>query len=342
MTSFPIRVASALARLDALEDPSARTAAHDALAAVLEFHGEGLRRTFTLLHEGSGDHERLIEKLSHDEVVSSLLVLHGLHPQTVETRVRGALGGIVTSAHDRIEIVSVDPSSVQVRVAGSERLRREVARAVADAVPDVAHVEVVPTDRGLVPIERLTAKQSRDHERCDLCGQSLVTGHEHLFDVDTRRLRCSCVACSILFDAPKAKTRRVRRVAARLDGFRLDDAQWRALTVPVGLAFLSSSSTRSEVIASYPGPAGVMEAVVSRAAWEALVTANPTLAEMEPDTQALLIHRLSAVPIYHIVSIDECFRLTAIIRERWQGMTGGTGPLRAIEEFLRGLGAGGS
>ena len=187
---------------------------------------------------------------------------------------------------------------------------------------------------------RLVAKADTKHERCDLCGLVLPMTHEHLFDVERRRLQCACTACSVLFDATAGKRRRVRRRCLRLEPFRMSDAQWEALEVPVGLAFFSYSSSLRNVIAAYPGPAGAVESVVSDAAWADLVRDNAVLAEIEADTAAFLVDRLSAEPSYHVLSIDECYRLTGLVRKRWHGLTGGDGPLQAVREFLSGLSGG--
>ena len=71
--------------LDGLErlDAPAAGAALDAVQAVVELYGEGLRRIVA----GAP----LPEPVARDELVSHLLLLHELHPDDVESRVRGAL-----------------------------------------------------------------------------------------------------------------------------------------------------------------------------------------------------------------------------------------------------------
>jgi hypothetical protein len=284
MSIVPAQVEAAVARLDALPDPAARAAAHEAVSAILELHGEGLRRLAERLRETSVDADRYLRAVAQDELVASLFVLHGVHPPALAT---------------------------------------------AGRVP--------ASDPTFVPLERLVARTSTKQERCDLCGLVLSMPHEHLFDVERRRLECACTACSLLFDAAAGKRRRVRRCSLKLEAFRIGDAQWQALEVPVGLAFFSYSSSLRNVIAAYPGPAGAVESVVAEAAWADLVRDNAVLAEIEADTAAFLVNRLSATPSYHVLSIDQCYRLTGLVRERWQGLTGGDGPLQAVSEFLNGL-----
>src|ERR1041384_7588305 len=75
-------------------------------------------------------------------------------------------------------------------------------------------------------------------ERCYLCGIALATAHPHLLEVGTRQMVCACDPCAILFEhRGVAKYRRVgRRVRYEAD-FRMTDAQWDSLLIPIGLAF---------------------------------------------------------------------------------------------------------
>lgn len=341
MTTGPARVEEALARVELLE-PGARAAAHEAIAALLAVHEEGLRRLAAELGRRDAG---LLEELAGDEAVAGLFLLHGVHPLPLEERVARAIAG-VPAAGGRAELVSVGPDAIRLRASGSEGWRRALARAVSDAAPEVGRVEIEPAGGdGFVPLARLApraagrgeaAGPAAEHERCGLCGQPLAGAHDHLFDVGRRRLTCACAGCALLLDHGGA-FRRVRRAARPLEAIHISDAQWAALGVPVGLAFFSLSSALEQVVAAYPGPAGAIESLVDPAAWDALVAANPVLAELEPDVSALLAVRLGAAPRYHLLSIDECYRLTGLVRSRWQGLTGGDGPTRAVDEFFAGL-----
>jgi hypothetical protein len=337
MTFRPDMLESAIARVEALSDAAARDAAREAVTAVLDFHREAVRRLSSRVRKANGDGEDILRTVAEDEVVGSLLSLHGVHPLPLESRVRRALGKIRAAESGqagRIHVISIDDAAIRLRVERGERLRRAVERAIEDAAPDVERIEVVGPDPDLIPVERLVTSSRGAHERCDLCGEGLTSEHAHLFDVARRRLACACVACGVLFDSNTKNLRRVRKQALRLHDFRITDTQWEAMKVPVGLAFFSRSSAVGAVVAAYPGPAGAIESTVPPAAWEALVNDNARLASLEPDTQALLVHRQRAPRRYYSVSIDECYRLTGLVRSRWQGPTGGDGPAQAIEEFF--------
>lgn len=342
MTFAPERLESALARVQALDDPAARAAAQDAVAAILALQGEGLTRLCERLRETCDDGATILEALSQDRVVASLFLLHGLHPLPLGDRVERAVASLRLAddgKRGRVEVVAVKDTRARLRVSGSERFRREVVRAVEDAAPELERVELLEFDPLLVPIARLTRKPD-SQVQCDLCAQPLAPEHEHLFDIDRRRLQCACVACAILFDSPASRVRRVRPRARALDNLEISEATWSALEVPVKLAFFSYASSIGEVVAAYPGPAGLTESLVSKSAWNDLIAQSPELERLAPDTSALLVDRLSAEPSYHILSIDACYRLTGLIRSRWKTLTDGDGPARAIRHFVRALAEG--
>ena len=191
---------------------------------------------------------------------------------------------------------------------------------------------------------RQLARRRADGEYCDLCGREIPADHQHLFEPAQRRLTCACDACAILFDsipsrADNRKYRRVPREVRRLPGFRLTDAQWDSLCIPIDLAFFSESTVTGHVVALYPSPAGPTESLLRLETWQDLVRDNPPLAQMQPDVEALLVNRIgvarSTEPAeYFILPIDECFRLTGLMRLHWKGLSGGTEVWRAIGAFF--------
>jgi hypothetical protein len=161
-------------------------------------------------------------------------------------------------------------------------------------------------------------------ERCALCDVELATEHSHLIEPATRRLTCACEACALLFSGQAdGRYRRVPRRVRSLADFRLTDAAWDGLGIPIDLAFFLHSTPAGGVIALYPSPAGATESLVSLEAWEALAGENPVLRGLEPDVEALLVNRVGGAREYYRVGLDECYRLVGLIRTRWRGLSGG-------------------
>jgi len=176
-------------------------------------------------------------------------------------------------------------------------------------------------------------------ERCGLCGAPVPPPHRHLVDVARRTLVCACRACAVLFDRRAAGGGHYRLVPerhVRLDGFVLDDATWDALAIPVDVAFFFRSTPAGRVVAFYPSPLGAVESALPLDAWAALEAANPLLATLEPDVEALLVNRARGARADWIVPVDACYRLVGLVRTRWKGLGGGEA-WRDIGEFFAAL-----
>jgi Family of unknown function (DUF5947) len=174
-------------------------------------------------------------------------------------------------------------------------------------------------------------------ERCELCGEPIASEHRHLLDLESRELMCSCRACSILFDRKAAGGAHYRLVPdrrLRLNGFDLDDASWAELRIPVEMAFFFRLGREDRMVALYPSPAGPTESLLELDSWQDLELRNPVLRTLEPDVEALLVNRARGAREHYLVPIDDPFRLVALIRTSWRGLTGGKEVWQQIEGFF--------
>ena len=197
--------------------------------------------------------------------------------------------------------------------------------------------------RGLAALREF-ARKAPEPERCELCSATIAARHSHLVEIRTRRLVCACEPCAILFSG-NAETpyRRVPRDARYVPDFALSDQTWNSLGIPIGLVFLYRSSASGRVLAVYPSPAGPTETAVEEASWEELAADNPALRKMTADVEALLVNRMNGARQYYLAPIDQCYRLTGIVRKYWRGFSGGEEGWAQIRKFfaeLRGSYAG--
>ena len=183
---------------------------------------------------------------------------------------------------------------------------------------------------------------ARAIEHCDLCSIELATEHPHLVELASRQLVCACDACALLFDsAERGKYKRVSRRVLTLPDFRMSDARWESLVIPINLAFFFHSSLEARTIAFYPSPAGAVESLLTLEAWNAIVDENPVLRRMQPDIEALLVNRIGRHPaegftqgVYFLAPLDECYKLVGLIRANWKGLGGGTEVWERIDEYF--------
>lgn len=173
-------------------------------------------------------------------------------------------------------------------------------------------------------------------ERCDLCATPIPSRHAHLFDSTSGRLRCACQACAMVLDRAAASGGRYRRVPDRrreLAALAHDDARWAELGIPVALAFLVRTGD-GDALAIFPGALGPTDAPIRADAWAAIERAYPEVGAMESDVEAVLVNRVRGARECWVVPIDVCYRLVALVRARWQGLSGGREVWPEIERFF--------
>ncbi|HEX3849687.1 MAG TPA: hypothetical protein VHW01_01905 [Polyangiaceae bacterium] len=142
------RVEGLLAELSRATDPMLERATREVLSTVLELHRRGLERVLEI----AAREESVREALARDGRVSAMLLLHGLHPVSLEDRVSrmvDTLGERFRSKLQNIEF-EVRGAIVTVRVApttsacGSTRqaLQKDINEALLSAVPDAESLVV--------------------------------------------------------------------------------------------------------------------------------------------------------------------------------------------------------
>ena len=173
-----------------------------------------------------------------------------------------------------------------------------------------------------------------------MCAEPIAEQHQHVVDLESRALMCTCRGCYLLFTAERAELR-YRAVPDRylsFPDFALGPADWDALQIPVGLAFLFHNSVQGRIVAFYPGPAGATESELPLDAWQRIVAANPQLGRLRPDVEALLVRGpdRDAAPATgcYLVPIDACYELVGRLRMLWRGFDGGQEARAAIDEFF--------
>jgi Fe-S cluster biogenesis protein NfuA len=142
------RIEELLGQLRAAGDPATAETAEEVVRLVVELYGAALERTVELAGP------EVLERLVEDELVASLLVLHGLHPKDTETRVVEALDQVrpyLGSHAGGVELLGVDPEGVvHLRLEGScdgcpsstMTVKLAIERAIEEAAPEVTRVEV--------------------------------------------------------------------------------------------------------------------------------------------------------------------------------------------------------
>jgi hypothetical protein len=148
------RIEDLVRRLGDIPDRESRETAHALMEAIMELHGAGLERMLEIVFDAGESGKAAIRRFAGHSLVASLLVLHGLHPDDMETRVQQALGKLPGKA----ELMGVFEGVVRVRLIGNAHgLREAVETALWEAVPDASEIvieEGVPAS-AFVPLAAL-------------------------------------------------------------------------------------------------------------------------------------------------------------------------------------------
>ncbi|MCW2808366.1 MAG: hypothetical protein JWQ93_2321 [Marmoricola sp.] len=166
-------------RMDALLDAStaggvvARERAEELVRLVTDLYGAGLERILDLLYESGRLDEETLRLLVGDDLVASLLIVHGLHPYSVETRVEQALQSVrpyLGSHGGDVELLGVTgDGTVRLRLLGScdgcpsssVTLRLAVEGAIEAAAPEVVSIDVETPTTGPETVIPVSALRSR-------------------------------------------------------------------------------------------------------------------------------------------------------------------------------------
>lgn len=185
-------------RIEALLDaasaggPVARERAEQLVREVVDLYGEALGRVLTITARTPG----LVDELARDELVSSVLLVSGLHPHDVETRVRTALDSVrpyLGSHGGDVELVDVSEDGVvRLRLLGSchgcpsssVTLQLAVEGAVQAAAPETTAIEVETEDREAAPTPGVfTVDSLMSHVREDAAGSGTWLPAEEFADL---------------------------------------------------------------------------------------------------------------------------------------------------------------
>jgi len=166
------KIGSLVHDLETIADPASRAAAKELVQLLMDLHGTGLERILEVVFQSGDSGPRIIDDLGHDQLVSSLLILYGLHPDDLQTRIERKLDQIASRIHKlgaEAKLVSVNGGDVRVRIrvdghsCGStgRTVQASVEEAMYEAAPDLTSLAIEgleePADTGFISVEKLLA-----------------------------------------------------------------------------------------------------------------------------------------------------------------------------------------
>jgi Fe-S cluster biogenesis protein NfuA len=159
-----------ITQFDQMPDGPQKTACKALVQLLMDVHGAGIERMMEIVFESDGSGPAVIDKLGHDTITSSLLLLYSLHPDDLETRVRNAMERIASRLRKLscgAELLRIEEGAVQVRIntsghscgSSTKDIQTIVEEGLYELAPDVTSLEILgleePSNSGFVAIESL-------------------------------------------------------------------------------------------------------------------------------------------------------------------------------------------
>ncbi|MDB5173810.1 MAG: nfuA 2 [Phycisphaerales bacterium] len=168
--------------VETISDPAARAKTGRIIQGLMEFHGAGLNAIFERLARAGEAGRSVIDELARDELAGNLLLLYGLHPLDLETRVKAALEKVrpyLASHGGNVELLGISEEGVvHLAMRGSchgcpssaVTMKTSIEQAIYDNAPDVSAIQVdgateaqKPAPAGFVPVEMLIHGSAKNH-----------------------------------------------------------------------------------------------------------------------------------------------------------------------------------
>lgn len=205
------RIERLLGELQATAGPQVWPRVEELVRRLVGLYAAGLGRLLALAADAARSDADLASRLDADELLSSLLVLHGLHPRGTDERVRRALAELqpyLGSHAGGVEVVAIENGVVRLRLLGtcrgcpsSRSTVQDLIRASLEAAaPELAAIEVDGASEAALSLVPLGGVRGPRREwRVIPWADSLAAGAVRVFDgapspVLVARLGASLVA----------------------------------------------------------------------------------------------------------------------------------------------------
>lgn len=148
------RIEVLLGELRSSAAPAVTEKVEEVVGLLVELYGAGLERILEIVNENPAVSGPLLDAFVEDKFVESLLVLHGLHPVDVDTRIEAALQQVrpyLGSHAGGVEYLGLDEDGVaHLKLEGSchgcpsstVTVKLTIEQAIAEVAPEVIRVQV--------------------------------------------------------------------------------------------------------------------------------------------------------------------------------------------------------
>jgi Fe-S cluster biogenesis protein NfuA len=164
------RIGGLVQEIESIADPAARAATRDLVQSLMDLHGAALEKALEIVAEAGDPGMTIIDRLGRDSLVSSVLILYGLHPEDIETRVVKAVDKLRPQLRKQgceVELLGVNDGAIQLRVetgshtcgSTAKTVQSALEGAMYDAAPDLTSLVIEGLEEkpasGFVALDKL-------------------------------------------------------------------------------------------------------------------------------------------------------------------------------------------
>jgi Fe-S cluster biogenesis protein NfuA len=165
------RIGGLVQEIEEIADPAVRAATKGLVQSLMDLHGAALEKALDIVAEAGEPGMSIIDRLGRDALVSSVLILYGLHPEDLETRVMKAIDRVRPQLRKQgceVEVLGVSDGIIRLRVETGSHTCGSTAKtaqatlegAVYDAAPDLSSLVIEGLEEkpasGFVALDKLT------------------------------------------------------------------------------------------------------------------------------------------------------------------------------------------
>jgi Fe-S cluster biogenesis protein NfuA len=147
------RIGSLVQEIESIADPAVRAITKTLMQSLMDLHGAAIEKALDIVADAGEPGMTIIDRLGRDPLVSSVLILYGLHPEDLETRVIKAVDKVRPQLRKQgceVELVSVNDGAIRLRVetgshtcgSTAKTLQATLEGTMYDAAPDLTSLVI--------------------------------------------------------------------------------------------------------------------------------------------------------------------------------------------------------
>jgi Fe-S cluster biogenesis protein NfuA len=164
------RIGGLVQEMESIADPAIRAATKGLVQSLMDLHGAALEKALGIVAEAGEPGMSIIDRLGRDSLVSSVLLLYGLHPEELETRVVQAVDKVRPQLRKQgceVVLLGVNDGAIRLRVETGSHTCGSTAKtvhatlegAMYDAAPDLTSLVIKGLEEkpasGFVSLDKL-------------------------------------------------------------------------------------------------------------------------------------------------------------------------------------------